>query len=57
LASRASRSAESFDISRRRPDVPQREGRAKIIPDGGAAGAGSLAATSDQQIHGCLITR
>jgi len=41
---RASLSAESFHISRRRVGVPRREGRAKIIPDGGATGAGSLAA-------------
>ncbi len=33
-----------------------REGRAKIIPDGGAAGTGSLAATSDQQILCCRVT-
>jgi hypothetical protein len=49
---------ESFDISRRRIGVPRREGRAKIIPGGGVAGAGSLAAApSDQQIHCRLITR
>jgi hypothetical protein len=41
---RAGRPAESFDISRRRVGVPRRQGRAKIIPDGGAAEAGSLAA-------------
>jgi hypothetical protein len=48
--SRAGRPAESFDIARCRVGVPRRRGRAKIIPDGGATGAGSLAATSDQQI-------
>jgi hypothetical protein len=53
---RASFSAESFHISRRRVGVPRREGRAKIIPHGGAAGAGSLAAPSDQQIHYRRIT-
>jgi hypothetical protein len=37
------RSAESFDIARCRVGVPRWQGRAKIIPDGGAAGAGSLA--------------
>jgi len=46
----AGRPAESFDIARCRVGVPRRRGRAKIIPDGGATGVGSLAATSDQQI-------
>jgi hypothetical protein len=50
LPSRAGRPAESFDIARCRVGVPRRRGRAKIIPDGGATGAGSLAAPSDQQI-------
>jgi hypothetical protein len=54
---RAGRSAKSFDISRRRVGVPRRVGRRKIIPDGGAAGAGSLAGPSDQQILCCRITR
>lgn len=36
--------------------VPGRQGRAKIIPDGGAAGTGSLAVPSDQQIPCCRIT-
>jgi hypothetical protein len=39
----AGRSAESSGVSRRRVGVPRREGRAEIIPDGGAAGAGSPA--------------
>jgi hypothetical protein len=56
--SRAGRSAESFDISRRRIGLLRLEGRAKIIPDGGVAGAGSLAAaSSDQQIHCRRSTR
>ena len=46
----------SFDISRCRVGVPG-GGRRKIIPDGGAAGPGSLAGPSDKQIHGCRISR
>ena len=49
---RASRPAESSGICRRRVGVPRRQGRRKIIPDGGAAGVGLLAGPSDQQI-GC----
>jgi hypothetical protein len=51
------RSAESFDISRRRIGSSRREGRAKLIPDGGVAGAGALAVPSDQQIHCRRIIR
>ena len=42
-------------ICRRRVGVPQRQGRAKIIPDGGATGVGLLAVTSDQQILCCRV--
>jgi len=41
---------------RRRVGVPRRQGRAKIIPDGGATGVGLLAVTSDQQIPCCRVT-
>ena len=34
---------------RRRVGVPRRQGRAKIIPDGGATGVGLLAVTSDRR--------
>jgi hypothetical protein len=37
-------------------DGPRRQGRAGIISDGGAAGAGLLAGPSDQQIHCCRVT-
>jgi hypothetical protein len=56
LASRASRPAESSGICRRRVGVPRRQGRAKIIPVGGATGVGLLAVTSDQQIGCCRVT-
>jgi hypothetical protein len=36
--------------------VPRRQGRAKIIPDGGATGIGLLAVTSDQQVLCCRVT-
>ena len=39
------------------PGVPRRQGRARIVPDGGAAGAGSLARPPDHQVHCCRITR
>ena len=48
-ASRASHSAERPGISRCRASVPRRKGRAKVIPDGGAAGVWLAGASSDQQ--------
>ena len=40
-------------IPRRQVGVPRREGQRKIVPDGGAAGTGSQAGRSDQQIRSC----